>query len=174
MTPFGIGASGPRRTSPEGIAAIEEREGERLLEYLDKAGKPTIGVGHLLTPPELKTGFLAALPDVDWRKGLTHEQVDELLGHDLASAEGEVNEVVVVALTQGQFDTLVSFAFNIGNGGFATSGVLTCVNESRFEEVPDHLRLWNKSRDPHTHELVVDPILVKRRESECAQWEASA
>lgn len=40
------------KTSPNGLLALEQREGVRATMYLDSAHLPTIGVGHLLTKDE--------------------------------------------------------------------------------------------------------------------------
>lgn len=161
------------KTSLPGLQRIEEREGERLVEYVDDAGLPTIGVGHCLTKDEWRSGAIHIGPaSVVWSLGLTQEQVDDLLAQDVVQAERAVSQVRVT-LTQNQFDSLVSFVFNIGNGNFLASTLLRQLNAGNYDAVPAQLRLWNKSREPGTGKLVVNAKLVKRREDEAAQWEAT-
>jgi len=44
------------KTSDKGRALLTEWEGKRNEVYLDSAGLPTIGAGHLLTKDELNVG----------------------------------------------------------------------------------------------------------------------
>jgi len=70
----------------------------------------TIGVGH--TGPDVKRG-----------QTITKEQSQALLSADLARFEGAVNKLGG-KMTQGQFDALVSFAFNLGTSALAKSTLL--------------------------------------------------
>ena len=65
----------------------------------------TIGIGH--------TG------GVRMGDACTEEQAMGWLRSDVGSAEVAVSELVAVALKQGQFDALVSFAFNLERGTLA-------------------------------------------------------
>jgi lysozyme len=167
----------PRTTSLPGIIAIERREGRRYVMYRDRAGFPTIGVGHRLTKDELSSGKLFLTGGmIDWRNGLDEEQVNFLLQHDLHATEAVINQVVVVPLTETQFDTLVSFVFNIGGTAFAQPTrlpvpgctLLRDLNAGNYAAVPLQLKLW--VYDAGT----VDPILVKRRDDEILQWNSAA
>lgn len=144
------------KTSAAGIAAIKTREGEVLTEYLDSAGLRTIGVGHLL-------GLTESYP-----KGITSEQSTALLAKDLQIAENAVNARVKVPLTQTRFDALVSVVFNIGNGAFAKSSILTNVNKGDWAAAAASMALYNKVRKNGV--LVVDAGLVNRRASEISQF----
>jgi len=155
--------------SDDGLAAIERREAVRLEMYYDAKGLPTIGVGHLLTTEELDTGLLhIAGVDVHWRNGLTEQEAADLLRQDAAQAQAAVNQYVTVPLLQNQFDSLVSFVFNIGGPRFASSTLLRQLNDSQFATVPGELRQWVYVN----HQ--VNQGLVERRESEVAQWEGAA
>jgi len=96
------------KISPKGLDLIQRFEGCKLTAYLCPAGVLTIGYGH--------TG-----PNV--RKGMTIEpfEADNLLADDLARFEVGVSEVINKPMTQGQFDALVSFAFNLGLGALRGS-----------------------------------------------------
>ena len=86
---------------------IKESEGERLQAYQDDKGIWTIGVGH--TGPEVHRGLV-------W----TQAQVDAQLQKDLARAANGVPP----CRTQGEFDALTSFVFNLGEGQLLSSHLL--------------------------------------------------
>src|SRR3954471_22770534 len=104
-------------TSAIGIELIKRNEAFKNEMYLDQVGLPTIGVGHLLQKDELSSGKLQGT-SIEWHRGLSDDQVIDLLGADLARVEMAVNNAVAVALNQHQFDALVSFVFNIGTSAF--------------------------------------------------------
>lgn len=147
---------------------------ERLKQkmYLDQAGYPTIGVGHLLSAKELDTGTVSINGQVvSWRGGLSVEQCMALLDQDADWAEKSVGLRVSTPLTQHQANALYSFVFNVGDDNFASSSVLRYVNLRRFSEVPSRMRLWNKVRHRITKKLVPSKGLDNRREQEIAMWE---
>jgi len=92
--------------SEQGINLIKQHEGLRLTSYVCPAGKWTIGYGHTRTAaPSLR---------------ITELQAEQLLRSDLSVTEATVR-TLKVPLTQGQFDALVSFVFNVGTGAFRNS-----------------------------------------------------
>lgn len=154
--------------SNKGIDKIEAREGVRSQMYRDSAGLPTIGVGHLLTKDELKSGKIRIYGEaINWHIGLSMPEIHRLLDRDLDEAEIAVTTGVAVPLTQTQFDTLVSFVFNIGVTAFRNSTLRRSLNEGKYDAVPGQLRRWIHSAGQ------IDPILVKRREDEVKQWETA-
>lgn len=89
----------------DGIKLLMISEGLVLHAYVDPGtgGEPiTIGYGH--------TGGVR-MGDV-----CTQEQAEAWLRSDCEWATALVNELVTVPLTQGQFNSLTSFAFNMGPG----------------------------------------------------------
>jgi len=94
--------------SDKGIALIKHHEGVRLKPYQDCVKLWTIGVGHLI-------GDGKSLPP-EWNKVFTMEEVDGILRKDLARFEQGVSKFCPVQLTQGEFDALISFSFNLGLG----------------------------------------------------------
>lgn len=103
------------KISPAGLKLIKEFEGLRLTTYTCAAGVLTIGYGS--------TGAHAT-PG----KTITEAEAEALLLKDLTRFEKAVNELVLVPMTQGAYDALVSFAFNCGEGALAESTLLRKLN----------------------------------------------
>ncbi|MGP5360537.1 lysozyme [Psychrobacter celer] len=157
--------SGAMTISKNGVQFITDREGSRSKMYLDSAGLPTIGVGHLLTKSENNSGKInIAGINVIWRNGLTANQIAQLLNQDLDVFEDAVNKYVKVPLTQSQFDTLVSFSFNVGVGAFSTSTLLKRLNAGEYDDVPDQLERWRFAGGR------IIPGLINRRALEGQLW----
>ncbi len=144
------------RMSERGLAKLKEWEGCILHVYKDAAGLPTIGVGHLIHHNE------------DYSKGLTEEQALDLLASDLIRFEAVVNNEVKVPLSQSQFDTLVSFTFNVGCQAFRDSTLLKKLNAGDYDAVPNQLMRWTKAGGKQCNGLIA------RRENECKLWESVA
>ena len=123
------------RLSAQGLDFIKAQEGFRMTVYLDVAGNPTAGTGHLLTPEE----------QVQYPVG---SQVPEMvalawLESDVAGAEEAVNRLVTVPLSQSQFDALVDFCFNLGGGALQRSTLLADLNEGRYHSAAAQIPLWD-------------------------------
>jgi lysozyme len=105
------------KISQNGINFIKKFEGVRYKPYKCSAGLFTIGYGHLI-------GDGKQLPD-SWNKTFTEREVDELLRKDLARFERGVTMLFPVSyrFTQGLYDALVSFSFNVGLGCLQRSTV---------------------------------------------------
>lgn len=96
------------------IRKIKEFEGCRLSAYRDSVGVPTIGYGHT---KGVKMGMR-----------ITMQQAEMMLRDDLKSYEVYVNDLGVCT-TQGQFDALVDFAYNLGNGALGRSTLLRLIRQ---------------------------------------------
>ena len=98
---------------------IEHHEGVRFKPYQCPAKLWTIGVGHVLYPNQIKILLpergAYALHSEDNRT-FTKDEVDGILKRDLDRFEQGVERFCPVPLTQGMFDGLVSFSFNVGLG----------------------------------------------------------
>jgi lysozyme len=105
--------------SPKAIKMIMHHEGVRQKAYRCPAKLWTIGVGHVLYPEQgklkLEDRMSVPLRSEDDRV-FSMEEVDGILRADLARFERGVAQYCPVPLTQGNFDALVSFAFNVGLG----------------------------------------------------------
>jgi lysozyme len=133
-----------------GINLTELSEGCSLISYWDDKGKCwTIGVGH--------TG-----PDVYQGLTITQAQADALLYQDIQTAEDAVNRLVTVPLTQDQFDALVDFVFNEGQGHFCNSTLLKLLNAGDYAGADEQFSEWNLSGGQ------VVAALTKRRADEAS------
>ncbi|MDR4892392.1 MULTISPECIES: lysozyme [unclassified Chryseobacterium] len=94
------------KTSQKGINLIVSFEGFSAKPYLDSAGIPTIGYGNTCYPG----GKKVTMKDPE----ITKEKGAELFAAVLPTYEKIVNSKVKVALTQNQFDALVSHTYNTG------------------------------------------------------------
>jgi len=105
--------------SPKACEIIRHHEGVRYKPYRCPAKLWTIGVGHVMYPEQGKLkiddrdGFALRPED---NRVWTKEEVDGILRFDLARFERGVAQFCPVPLTQGMFDGLVSFSFNVGLG----------------------------------------------------------
>lgn len=110
------------------IHKLMEMEGLRLDAYADAAGVWTIGYGHT--------------KNVRQGDKISEYWAKELLMQDVAEVEREV-KALGVAKTQGQFDALVSFAFNLGIGNLKRSTLLKCIREGRsMREIKRQFMRW--------------------------------
>ena len=103
------------RASEICIKKLKAFEGLRTEAYYDPAGVLTIGYGH--------TG-----PDVSPGDVISEYWAEHQLRADLYETEKAVDELDV-AKTQGQFDALVSFAYNLGINRLRTSSLLKTIRE---------------------------------------------
>lgn len=103
-------------TSKAGIEMIKTFEGCELSAYWCPSGVLTIGFGH--------TGS-----DVYQGQTITEEQATALLRVDLNRFEDAVRRQIKVPLEQCEFDALVSFAYNCGEGALQHSTLRRRLNE---------------------------------------------
>ena len=103
-----------------GIELIAKFEGLKLKPYLCPAGVPTIGYGTTRYPSGLKV----SLNDTP----ITEAQAKDYLLHDVEQFELAVDAMATDLLTQGQFNALVSFAYNLGAQALRGSTLLKKVN----------------------------------------------
>ena len=149
------------KTSEKGKKFLVEQEGLRLKVYLDTAGLPTIGVGHLIRPEDNLT-----LGDY-----ITDKQAMEFLDKDLEEAEDAITNWVDVDLNQNQFDALVSFTFNLGVNAFKKSTLLKELNLEHYVMAASEFLKWNKVLNPKTGKKEISPAILSRRQREKALFE---
>lgn len=156
------------KISPKAFEMIKHHEGVRTKPYRCPALLWTIGVGHVIDPNHIKVPFEERrnLPIPDgWDRILTRLQVDALLVQDLNRFERGVARLCPAALdSQGVFDALVSFSFNVGLGNLQRSGLRMKTNRGEYLEAADEFLKWTKAGGK------VLAGLVKRRNDERALY----
>jgi len=115
------------KTSDTGIHLIKYFEGVRYKPYMCSGNVWTVGCGHALYPRQLVMN-LADRAKFDLKpednRNWTKEEVDGLLKYDLQRFElGVLRLLGTLQPTQAEFDSLVSFSFNLGLGTFQRSTV---------------------------------------------------
>lgn len=174
--------------SPAGLELLKSFEGiidgnpatTKLDPYVDPAPDRfyTVGWGHALTQPD---GSLISVRKLGAAKAaklaneammrrwgapaITREQASELLHDDVARFAAHVSKRVGNSVTQGQFDAMVSFAFNCGMAAFDKSSLLRlhlagkrtvgnvslsglyadAINKAPTDTIPRALVAWSKS-----------------------------
>lgn len=119
-----------RHITQEGIDLIKRFEGFSPTVYFCPAGYPTIGYGHVVKKSE------------DFSDGVTQGEAEELLRLDAQIAERAVLRLITVPLTDGQFDALVSFTYNLGSGALQRSTLRRVINRQNHHNVPAQLMRW--------------------------------
>jgi len=135
-----------RHVNQEGLNLIKSFEGFRGQVYLCQAGVPTIGCGHALLKGE------------SFPNGVSREEAETILQKDLEKAERAVLRLTKVPLSNGEFDALVSFTFNLGSGAYQRSTLRMKVN--RGEDASSEFGKWIRAGGK------ISKGLVRRREAE--------
>ena len=137
------------RLSDYAFERIKEFEGLRLESYKCAGGMWTIGYGHTRGVRE--------------GQKIDKETANKMLEEDVECVEKFLaKEPYAEDITQGQWDALVSFIFNLGIGNFKSSTLRKKIMRDIDEPtIPDEFRRWVYSNGK------VLKGLVKRRE-----WEA--
>ena len=133
------------------IPLIAGFESCRLTAYLDIGGIPTVGFG--CTGPDITINTV-------WTQAQAWTQLVARV-QDLAK---RVGSLVTVELTDHQFAAILSLAYNIGIGNFASSTMLKDINAGNLADVPHQFWRWN---------LVAGKVsqgLVNRRNAEVVIW----
>ncbi len=149
--------------SEKGLSLIKKEEAFKSRRYLCAAGKPTIGYGHVIQASEAHLHTAT----------LTEPEASKLLVQDVNKQYGaHVAKRLTRAVTQNQFDAMVSLCFNIGTGGFDKSSVLRLANagNTSTEAVCAAFGLWNKVTNPETQKKEVSKGLTVRRAREAALY----
>jgi lysozyme len=137
--------------SASGLKLTEQFESCSLTAYQDIKGVWTQGWGHTF-------GINAASPPI------TQQQADDWLLEDVQAACIAVNRYVTVSLTQGQFDAMVDWVFNLGVGNFLSSTMLKLLNAGDFAGAAVEIDKWD-----HSSGQVIAGLL-RRRQSETDEF----
>ena len=132
------------------IKKITEFEGFSNTAYRCPAGKWTCGIGHT-------SGVTATTT-------CTRKEAEQWLKEDLAPVEAYVNTIEQVR-TQGQYDALVDFAYNLGLGNLKSSTLLRKIKAGApVAEIQEQFRRWVYAGGKKLKGL------VRRREWEAQRW----
>ena len=138
-----------RKIGQAGLALIKQFEGCRLVAYQCSAGVWTIGYGHTA--------------GVHKGMKITQTQAEAYLLQDVAKFEKYVNNPSYVPFTdklnQNQFDALVSFAFNLGQGNVKK----LCTGRT-INQIPSAMQQYCKAAGKTL------PGLQRRRKAEAALY----
>ena len=138
------------KISQKGIDLIKKFEGCKLYAYRDSVGVLTIGIGHT---KNVKAGM-----------AITQQQADAFLKDDIKPIETLLNGMGI-NYTQGEFDSLISFIFNLGQGNFKSSTMYKYIVAKKSDlEITDQMVKW--------HNAGGRPLLglKKRRVAEANMW----
>ncbi len=156
------------RVSEKAIRMICHHEGIKLRPYQCPALIWTVGVGHVIDPTHAAVKYEERknLPiPAGWDRVLSMGEVDSILAQDLGRFErGVLRLCPAVSNRQGLFDSLVSFAFNVGLGNLQRSSLRMKTNRGDFDEAANEFLKWTKAGGR------VLPGLVKRRNDERALY----
>ena len=134
----------------KGLALIKSFEGCKLKAYKCPAGVWTIGYGSTKGVTE---GMV-----------INESMAEKLLIRDIEPCERALNKMGI-NFRQGQFDALVSFIFNCGEGNFNKSTLKKkIIAKADDKEIADEFKKWNKAGGK------VLAGLVRRREAEAKLW----
>jgi lysozyme len=148
------------KVSPQGIVSIKKHESCKLKAYKVGSDRPTIGWGNTF----YEDGTPVKLGDT-----ITQDRADKLFLAKLADFEKDVNNLLEVVVNQGQFDALVSFAYNVGSDidadtkaeGLGDSTLLKKVNAN-----PDDPSIRNEFMKWVSKGSIFEKGLTKRRKEE--------
>ncbi len=151
--------------SLRGLEFIKLKEGYFSEAYLCPAKVWTIGWGSIRW--DAKTPV---------RKGdvCTEAQAERLLLKEVQRVEDEIDRVITVPLSQGQFDCLVSFFYNLGIGwlngkGHAQATFVKYLNRGEYNKVPSELLKFCRAT-VDGKSVVINGLLIRRQEEIQKLW----
>ncbi len=113
-----------------GLDIIKRSEGLRLEAY-SSGGRSYIGYGHQMQPGEPST--------------ITEAQATALLRQDVRVAEHGVKKLITRPMNENQFSAMVSLAYNLGNGNFSRSQVVSKFNAGDIQGAANAFLNHNKA-----------------------------
>jgi len=113
----------------KGLELIKMFEGFSATPYLCEAGYRTIGYGHVIRLGENL-------------QNVTETEATVILLRDIANAERAVWRLIGVPLEANQYDSLVSFCFNLGGGSLQRSTLRQKLNRGEYYEAAEEFPKW--------------------------------
>lgn len=120
----------PLTYSQSGMNLTEQFEGYASVPYQDEGGIWTNGYGntHGVVPGQI----------------IGHTQAIADLRANVQNSVNDVNRLVDVQLTQGEFDALVDFDFNLGRGRLGKSTLLLDLNRGDYQAAANQFEKWDQ------------------------------
>jgi len=147
-------AAGLLSVSAAGLLFIQQSEGTKLQSYDDGVGRQTLCVGHT---KGVTRGMRASL-----------QQCEAWLVEDTTDAGKAVSRLVKTPLTVEQYDSLISFTFNLGSGALQKSTLLKQINLGNCQQAGKEFLKWDKANVKG--KLVPLKGLTIRRQKESEMW----
>jgi len=145
------------KLNSKGYKLITDFEGFSSKPYLCSAGVPTIGYGNTY----YTDGTKVTLKDEE----ITRAKAFWIFQSVADNFALFVTKNVTSGINQEQFNSLVSFCYNVGKTNFAKSTLLKLVNKNpKDNKIKDEFMKWNKA-----NKKVVNG-LTKRREIESKNY----
>lgn len=107
---------------------VKQFEGRELKAYRCSAGVWTIGYGHT--------------KGVQEGDEISASEAEQLLVEDLTAISDDLNCLVNVGVTEGQYIALLSLAFNVGAAAVKKSTLLFHLNHGRYDEAAEEFDKW--------------------------------
>ena len=141
----------------KGYKLITDFEGLSLKPYLCSAKRPTIGYGNTY----YSDGTLVTLQD----KPISIDDAFELFKDIADEFAKHVSKKVISNVNQNQFNSLVSFCYNVGKANFNNSTLLKLVNNNPNDaNIAKEFLKWNRGAGKVLNGL------TKRRIAESANY----
>lgn len=140
----------------DAVEMLARSEDCRLVAYLDVAGVPTIAWGETA----------GVHLDMRW----TEDQCDARFYQQVVRYAGAVEAMLTAHANENELGALLRLAYNIGLTGLKKSTVLRQHNAGNKAAAARAFALWNRARDPATHQPREVRGLTARRASEAAMY----
>lgn len=126
------------KASNNAVKLIAQFEGFESKPYICSGGVVTIGYGTTIYPSGVKVNMNDS--------AITKQQAEEYLLNDINNFSNSVDLLVRSNINQNQFDSLVSFAYNLGLGNLKSSTLLKKVNANPNDKtIANEFLRWNKA-----------------------------
>lgn len=139
------------KVSTNFFSMLKNFEGFVKCPYKDQVGIPTIGIGTTIYP----NGKRVSMSD----PCITFEQASSYVSSHISPLE-EMLTTLLPKLNQNQFDSLISFIYNIGDGAFKNSTLLKKAKINKDDStIRDEFYKWKKAGGK-----VLNALVLRRRE----------
>lgn len=147
--------------NPTTVDVIKREEGFSPTAYKDQTGTWTIGYGNTtLNGRPVQPGDT-----------ISRDEGEKLLRDSITSRYSTGLQAIGTELPSPKQAALVSFEYNLGPGVWQTptgQRILSLVAGGNYSQAGALMQQYNKSRNPSTGQLEVNPTLVARRAREAA------